>query len=210
MKILLSGFDPFADLAINSSQAIVEEIERRSKHGKAVQLTTEILPTVYGAAEERMRSLIREIRPDVILCLGVADSRSEINLERTALNCDHEATPDNAGEVRLGQQIADGPSSYRSTLPLEEMHSALEKGGIPVIFSDTAGTYVCNHVFYSALHEVERLDLDAKCGFIHVPVMDDKQRRGLPLEMMVSAIESCLDVIVSGIIRATPYSSVRG
>jgi pyroglutamyl-peptidase len=197
MKILLSGFDPFADLATNSSQAIVEEIEKRWKHRKPVHLTTEILPTVYGAAEERIRSLIREIRPDVILCLGVAESRSEINLERRALNCDNETAPDNAGDVRLGQQIADGPASYMSTLPLEEMRSALERDGIPVVFSESAGTYVCNHVFYAALHEVERLNLVAKCGFVHVPVMDEKHRHGLPLETMVSAIERCLDVIVT-------------
>jgi pyroglutamyl-peptidase len=197
MKILLSGFDPFADMAINSSQAIVQQLEKHWKHGKQVQLTTEILPTVYDAAEERIRSLIREIRPDIILCLGVAEDRSEINLEHRALNCDNETAPDNAGDVRLGQQIADGPSSYMSTLPLEEMRNALERDGIPVALSDSAGTYVCNHVFYTALHEVERLNLVAKCGFVHVPVMDERHRHGLPLEMMVSAIERCLDVIVT-------------
>jgi pyroglutamyl-peptidase len=202
MKILLSGFNPFAELPANPSQAIVQEIEKRWKPTEAVQLTTEILPTEYRAAEDRIRNLIRVIRPDVVVCLGVAEMRGAINLERVALNWDDETAPDNAGQIRLGQRIVDGPAAYWSTLPLEAMQNALRRHGIPVTFSNHAGTYVCNHVFYSALHEVELLNLGAKCGFIHVPSVKQKRRRtipeeGLPLETMVSAIESCLEVIIN-------------
>jgi len=198
----LSGFNPFADLVVNASQAIVQEIEKRWAPGEAVELTTEILPTAYRAAENRIRSLIREIRPDWILCLGVAQGRDAISLERVALNLDDEVSPDNAGDVRLAQQIADGPPAYWSTLPLEQMRAVLEKRGIPVSFSNHAGTYVCNHVFYSVLHEVQLLRLDAKCGFIHVPAILqkrgwDRRESGLPLQTMVAGIESCLDAIVS-------------
>ncbi len=203
MKILLSGFNPFANLSVNSSQVIVQEIEKRWRPVAPIHLTTEILPTEYCAAESRIRNLIREIKPDAVLCLGVADTRSAINLERVAVNWDDGgACPDNAGDIRAGQKIVDGPEAYSSTLPLEEIQRTLKKHGIPVSFSNDAGTYVCNHVFYSALHEVQQLSLNTMCGFIHVPSIDEKrswfrQSSGLPLEMMVSAIESCLEVIVS-------------
>src|SRR5690349_12478850 len=202
LKILLCGFNPFANLTVNSSEAIVREIEKRWKPHSAAILITDILPTEYQAAEDRIRDLIRQLKPDVVLCLGVAESRSEISLERIALNWDDENAPDNAGDVRLAQQITEGPPAYWSTLPLKEIQSALQKHGVPVSFSNHAGTYACNQLLYSATDEVQRRQLDARCGLIHVPAIANQKgwtRRGagLPLEMMVAAIESCLRVIVN-------------
>jgi pyroglutamyl-peptidase len=199
MKILLSGFNPFGGLAVNSSEVVVEAISNRWVDQPEVQLTTEILPTEYKGAEERIRSLIREFRPDRILCLGVAESESEIRLEQVAVNIDDQIQPDNAGEVRRKQRISEGPRSYASTLPLRKIRRALVDLGVPVRFSVSAGTYVCNHVFYSTLHEVKRLGLDAKCGFIHLPSIRTRDSSdtgpGLPAETLISAVAACLDVI---------------
>ena len=199
MKILLSGFNPFGDLSVNSSEVVVAEIRNRwPSHGE-VDLTAEILRTEYRDAEDRIRTLIRELRPDGILCLGVAGRDGTIRLERLAVNLDDESTPDNAGEVRRERQIADGPHYYRSTLPLRDMRKALVKLGVPVRFSTSAGNYVCNHVFYSALHEVDRLGLDAKCGFVHLPPIQTRDSSDvtpdLPAEVLISAVTTCLDVI---------------
>jgi pyroglutamyl-peptidase len=199
MKILLSGFNPFGDLSVNSSEVVVAEIRNRWPGNGEVDLTAEILRTEYRDAEDRIRTLIRELRPDGILCLGVADRDGTIRLERLAVNLDDESMPDNAGEVRREQQIADGPHSYRSTLPLRDMRKALVKLGVPVRFSTSAGNYVCNHVFYSALHEVDRLGLDAKCGFVHLPSIQTRDSSDvmpdLPAGVLNSAVTTCLDVI---------------
>lgn len=203
MRMLLTGFDPFGELETNPSQAIVQAIEARWKLRPGIDLTTEILRTEYAAGEDRIRSLVREIRPHAILCLGVSQNLNAISLERIAVNLDDECAADNAGEVRRGERIVpDGVPAYRSTLPLELMRDALERRGVPVAFSNDAGSYVCNHVFYAALHEIKVLDFEAECGLIHVPLTAEQAKRskrigiGLPLEVMVTAIEGCMEAIL--------------
>ncbi|HEX8196698.1 MAG TPA: hypothetical protein VF571_10965 [Pyrinomonadaceae bacterium] len=209
MKILLTGFNPFGELKINPSQLIVQEIKNRSKSGDYVVIPS-VLKTEYDAAENKIRKLLREIRPDACVCLGLAMGGSSIQLERIALNLDDTDSPDNAGELRCDRPIiADGPDIYRSTLPLNLIHEALRNCGIPTHYSNHAGTYICNHVFYTAIHEIQRLGINAKCGFIHVPfISKDTQEpirfsAGLPLEMMIEAIECCLDIISKDIAAST-------
>ena len=126
---------------------------------------------------------------------------AEIHLERVAVNFDDADIPDNAGVSRTGQRIVpDGPPSYQSTLPLVRMREALIQRGIPAIISDDAGSYVCNHVFYLARHELERLGIGSLCGFVHVPQMSENTRvgarpmHGLTLDVMIEAVECCLKV----------------
>jgi len=146
--------------------------------------------------------LIRDLKPEAIVCLGVSERLSEISLERLAGNVDDFTAGDNAGESRHGERIVpNGPPAYWSTLPLGRMLAALQVNRIPVGFSNHAGTYVCNHVFYAALHEVEQLEIQAKCGFIHVLLMveqlanPEKTNLGLPLGLMIDGIECCLNVL---------------
>ena len=116
-----------------------------------------------------------------------------------ALNLDDGGMPDNAGVSRTGQRIVpDGPLEYQSTLPLVQMREALRQRGIPAVISNHAGTYVCNHVFYLARHEVERLGIGSLCGFIHIPQMSENRGAlpmfGLALDVMMEAVECCLKV----------------
>ena len=201
MKVLLTGFNPFGGLEVNPSQEIVEAIGRRGHSQIGIELATEVLPTEFNAAEKRVRKLIRDLKPEAIVCLGVSESLGAISLERIAVNID-DSPEDNAGESRRGEEIVpNGPPAFWSTLPLAQILTALQNNNIPAGFSNHAGTYVCNHVFYSALHEVQQLDLRAKCGLIHVPLMVDQLEnpestdRGLPLETMILAIECCLEVL---------------
>lgn len=197
MKTLLTGFTTFGDVTVNPSQLIVEAVTARSH---VSDLVTAILPVEYAAAESCIARLIREHQPDAVVCLGVAQSRKVVCLERVALNLDDAAIPDNAGDLACGCLIEPaGPPAYWSTLPLNAMLAALQARGIPAAISNHAGAYVCNHVFYTARRELDRLASTAPCGFIHVPMLCEAEADpdGLPLAIMVEAVECCLGVLKS-------------
>ena len=200
MKILLTGFEPFGPVRVNPSEQIVQRIAAQARARGDDGLVTEVLPTEFAAAVRRIRQLIRKLRPDAVLCLGVAPQRDKISLERVALNLDDDSLPDNAGRRRAGRRIVPrGPTAYWSTLPLDRFRKQLERRKIPVSYSNHAGAYLCNHVFYVARHEIERLGNHAPCGFVHVPPArkrsNQSKPRGIPLNTMVEAVECCLAVL---------------
>jgi pyroglutamyl-peptidase len=202
MKILVTGFNPFGELERNPSQVVIAELTHHPGAPRPEDLVTEVLRTEYTAAGDRIRSLIHQHNPNAILMLGVSARLSEINLERVALNLDDASLADNTGMIREGQMILpEAPKAYFSTLPLEEMRAALQARSIPATISNHAGTYLCNHVFFVARHEVQTASQKIPCGFIHIPLISDdgeptgETQKGLPLEVIVAGIESCLDVI---------------
>ena len=194
-RILLTGFEPFGDLEINPSRLIVEHVRDQQRP----DLIALVLPTEYQGAGSGIAAAIRDYQPDAILSLGVAQSRKTISLERVAINVDDAALADNAGVIASGERIAlEGPAAYWSTLPLDAMKWALVAHDIPVSISNHAGTYVCNHTFYSARHTLECLGLSIPCGFIHVPDLERRSGEkvtGLPIETMIQAVELCLEVV---------------
>lgn len=200
MKILLTGFEPFGPHDSNPSERIVQKLREEAHSRPSIHLFPAVLPTQYAAAGTQIRRWIRRLRPAAVVCLGLAASRDTISLERAALNLDDDLLPDTAGEVRRGRRILpNGPAAYWSTLPLERMRQALERLGIPSSLSNHAGTYVCNHVFYVARHEIEKIGSPARCGLIHVPGLRRRgnagARRGMSLRRMVEAVECCLEVL---------------
>ncbi|MGE3913220.1 MAG: hypothetical protein AB7K36_27930 [Chloroflexota bacterium] len=202
MTILVTGFEPFGGVATNPSQRIVEALTGNGAARHGVALVTEILPTEYEAAGRRIVGLIREIQPTAVLSLGLAASAAAVRLERVALNLNDAVRPDNAGDLATGRPIQpDGPIGYWSTLPLDRMLAALRERDIPAIISNHAGAYVCNHVFYTARHEVERLGNGMAAGFVHVPLLAEQPDAPgpggakLPLAQLVEGVECCLDVL---------------
>jgi len=201
MSILLTGFNGFGSVAVNPSQVIVEAMEEKDRLRTDPGLVTKILPTEFDTAENMIAELILQHKPKAVLALGVAGYSPYINLERVALNLDDTDTPDNKGELRSGIPIvSDGPVAYLSTLPLNEMRESWKKSDSPADISNHAGTYVCNHVFYVARHEIEKKGMDTKCGFIHVPMIYNKETpahpiRGLPLDVMIKGVELCLSIL---------------
>ena len=136
----------------------------------------------------------------LVLCLGVAAAREQICLERFALNLDDELSPDNAKQVRNGRRIVRGaPLAYETTLPIMRMLAALKKRGIPARISNHAGTYVCNHVFFAARHEIEKTHKKIPCGLIHMPLpgvaRNAPMKREMPLNEMVEATQCCVQVL---------------
>ncbi|MBI2815408.1 MAG: hypothetical protein HYX72_00565 [Acidobacteria bacterium] len=198
MRILLTGFEPFGAAKTNPSELIVRRIASESAR-RGYDLVAEVLPTEFRTAGKKIRNLIRLVKPDAVICLGVAATRDAICLERFALNVDDEASPDNAGHVRAGSAIVrDGPLAYQSTLPLKPLMKALQAEGVKAKISNHAGTYVCNHVFYVARHETERLGIP--CGFIHVPAArgrTDGKGSKMTVHEMVAAVGCCLEVIAT-------------
>ena len=202
MVILVTGFEPFDGRDINPSQAIVDALGRRPACERRTKIVTEVLPCEFRAAGDRIATLIRALRPDAVLSVGLAASASAIRLERHALNLNDSARPDNGGDLATGRPIdARGPIGYWSTLPIEAMLRALKGRDIPAIISNHAGAYVCNHVFYTARREIERLGSGVPGGFVHVPLMAEQAESlppgaaTLPLATMVEAVECCLDVL---------------
>lgn len=195
MRILLTGFEPFGKVDINPSQRIIEHFAAQERD----DLIALVLPTEYAASARRLEAAIRQCNPDAVICLGVAQSRQTISLERVAINVDDASIADNAGVLASGDLIAiDGPAAYWSTLPLDALRAALAERGIPVNISNHAGAYVCNHAFYSARHIVETLDRPIPCGFIHVPGLlktEGETSTGLALDVMLEAIDVCLRVV---------------
>lgn len=191
-KILVTGFEPFATSSLNPSGEIVKALI-------GDDLVTAILPVVFGQASAQLRELIDLHKPTAVLCLGQAEGRSEMTPERIAINVDNARIADNAGNQPLEQRvIADGPDGHFSTLPIEKMVASMKAAGIPASISLSAGTFVCNHIFYVLQDYLK--DSSIKSGFMHVPLMDEQRREyptlpTMPIRQMVAGVEIALNVL---------------
>jgi pyroglutamyl-peptidase len=187
--LLLTGFDPFDGAKSNPSWDAASRLDGRSIGGH--RIVARRLPTEFGASLRALRTAIRETDPTLVVCLGLAGGRKAISLERVAINIDDARIPDNAGAQPVDAKIAThGPAAYFSTLPIKAMLAALDKRGIPAHVSQTAGTYVCNHVFYGLMHALRRRP-GARGGFIHVPKAG---RGGMPPDEIVEGLRIALRV----------------
>ena len=191
-KILVTGFEPFATSSLNPSGEIVKALN-------APDLVTAILPVVFGQASAQLRELIDLHEPTAVLCLGQAEGRSVMTPERIAINLNDARIADNAGNQPLEQRIiADGPDGYFSTLPIEKMVTSMKAAGIPASISLSAGTFVCNHIFYVLQDYLK--DSSIKSGFMHVPLMDEQRREfptlpTMPIRQMVTGVQISLDAL---------------
>lgn len=211
--ILITGFEPFGANPVNPSAAIAQALDGRCLAGHRV--VGVVLPCVFGRAQRELARWRRRYRPVVTICLGLAEGRQEITPERVAINLDDARIPDNAG-AQPGERpvVRGGPAAYWSTLPVAAMVAALRAQGVPAAPSTTAGTFVCNHVFYGLMHALARPRLRRRRrgeraprgsaprgGFIHVPPAREETKRGrkqkgagLPLGVMIAAIETAARV----------------
>jgi pyroglutamyl-peptidase len=191
-KILVTGFEPFATSTMNPSGEIVKGL-------KGDDLVTAILPVVFGQASAQLRELIDLHKPTAVLCLGQAEGRSVMTPERIAINLDDARIADNAGNQPLGQRIInDGPDGYFSTLPIEQMAASMKAAGIPASISLSAGTFVCNHIFYVMQDYLK--DSSITSGFMHVPLMDEQRREyptlpTMPIRQMIAGVQISLDLL---------------
>ena len=188
--ILVTGFEAFDKSALNPSGEIVKAL-------KGDDLVTAILPVVFGQSSSQLLELIDLHKPSAVLCLGLAVGRSEITPERIAINVDDARIADNVGNQPLEQRIiADGPDGHFSTLPIEKMVTAMKAAGIPASISLSAGTFVCNHIFYVLQDYLKESNIPS--GFMHVPLMDEQHKEypnlpTMPMRQMIAGVEIALD-----------------
>lgn len=165
--VLLTGFAPFGGETSNPSWDAVAAL-----HGKRVgghRVVARQLPVEFGASLRLLQTAVRETRPTLVLCVGQAGGRAQLSIERIAINIDDARIPDNADACPIDAPIvADGPAAYFATLPIKAILVALREAGIPAEVSQSAGTYVCNHVFYGLMHAL-RGKPRVRAGFVHIP-----------------------------------------
>ncbi|OFI38229.1 pyroglutamyl-peptidase I [Arthrobacter sp. SW1] len=167
--ILLTGFEPFDGDAANPSWAAVQAARDILRaEGLAVEAIE--LPCVFGESARVLRQEVVRLEPSLVICAGLAAGRDRLSLERVAINCDDARIPDNAGNRPVDEEVVAGaPAAYFSTLPVKAALRALQIAGIRAEVSQTAGTYVCNHVFYALMHQLATEAPGSRGGFIHVP-----------------------------------------
>lgn len=197
--ILLTGFEPFGGALRNPSAEVA-----RAWHGREVggaSVVGAVLPCVFGGARRELELLLRRHRPAVVLCLGVATGRDAITPERVAINVDDARIPDNAGRQPVDRPIVrGGPAAYWSTLPIKATVADLRAHGFPAAVSQTAGTFLCNHVFYGLMHAVRRRR-GVRAGFVHVPAMSESAAPGEP-SLPLAAITGAIGVIMGTVSRS--------
>ena len=195
-KVLITGFEPFGGERLNPSWEVVKQLNDMELVG--TRIVARQLPCVFGAALEALNAAIDEVQPLMVLAVGQAGGRTDITIERVAINVDDARIPDNQGQQPVDEPIvAGGPAAYFSTLPIKAMVSSMREAGIPASVSQTAGTYVCNHVMYGLLHRLSG-QREAKGGFIHIPYLPEQAAAhpGAP-SMAASTVLFALELAVS-------------
>ncbi len=196
--LLVAGFEPFGGESINASWQVALALHGRQIAGAPVVAV--LLPCAFGAALEVLRGALNERRPQLVLALGQAVGRCALSLERVAINVDDARIADNAGRQPIDEPVVRGAvAAYFSTLPIKAMVAALREAGVPAEVSSTAGTYVCNHVFFGLQHALAGSAV--RSGFMHLPLLPEQAARStgqpsLPLKTMVDGVALALAVAV--------------
>jgi pyroglutamyl-peptidase len=183
-RALVTGFEPFGENAANPSAELALSLDGETAGG--LHIAGRVLPVEYGTSGDLLLGWIRDLRPERVICCGLASASRAIRVESIAFNLDDSPFPDNAGVVRENARIcATAPDSLPATLPVERVITECSERGIPVDSSIDAGRYVCNHVFFRLMNEVLEARLPIAAGFIHLPP-------DLPLAVMREALHIAL------------------
>lgn len=200
MKILLTAFDPFGGEKINPALEAVKLV-------KAEDLTAELIklevPTVFHKSIKTVQEAMRKHKPDAVLCVGQAGGRFQLTPERVAINLDDARIPDNEGQQPVDEPIfADGADAYFASLPIKAMVESIKAENLPAAVSNTAGTFVCNHLMYGVLYTIAKEFPQCRGGFIHVPfipaqVVDKANTPCLSLNDIARGLTASLQAIIA-------------
>ena len=195
MKVLVTGFEPFGGEKVNPALEAVKVLPDEI-HGAEVRWLE--VPTVFYKSAKILEEEIRIYQPDIVLCIGQAGGRKGLTPERVAINQDDARIQDNEGNQPIDRPIQlDGPPAYFSSLPIKAMVQAIKEEGLPASVSNTAGTFVCNHLMYQVLYLVEKEFPTIKAGFMHIPymmeqVIDKPNTPAMDLVDIVRGIEAAI------------------
>ncbi|KEK22542.1 pyroglutamyl-peptidase I [Bacillus gaemokensis] len=195
-KILLTGFEPFGGEKMNPAWEVVKQLNE--KEFGEYKIVSKQIPTVFHKSLEVLQSYIEDIDPELVICIGQAGGRADITVERVAINVDDARIPDNEGNQPVDSSvIEEGPVAYWSTLPMKAIVKKLREEGIPASVSQTAGTFVCNHLFYGLMHVLEKNENRIRGGFVHIPFCPEQASHylGQP-SMSLSTITTGIELLV--------------
>jgi len=198
MKLLLTAFSPFGGEKINPSLEAVKLVKDKILETDIIKLE---VPTVFGKSIKIVADAIEKEKPDYVLCIGQAGGRYGITPERVAINIDDARIPDNEGNQPIDRPIfADGEPAYFSNLPVKSMVEEIRKEGLPASLSNSAGTYVCNHLMYGVLYTLSKKYKGVKGGFIHVPFIPEQtvykpDKPSMSLTDIVRGLEAAIRAI---------------
>ena len=201
MRILITGFEPFDNEPINPS---FEAVKLLPDNVNGCEIVKFELPCVFHESINKLESAIYTHKPNVVLCIGQAGGHFTITPERVAINIDDARIPDNAGNQLVDTPIfTNGKNAYFATIPIKAMVEAMRNAGIPASVSNSAGTYVCNHVMYGLLYKLATVSEfhGIRGGFIHVPfateqVVSKPDKPGLSTEQIAKGLLACISVCI--------------
>ena len=201
MRILLTGFEPFGGQSLNPSWEVARALHGQTLEG--AQLMAVQLPCVFAQALPVLQQALQKHQPDIALALGQAEGRCDFSVERVAINVMDARIPDNARAQPVDEPVvAGGPAAYWSTLPIKAMVAGLRAAGFPASVSQTAGTFVCNQVFYALQHTLAGLGVHS--GFVHLPLLPEQAAHwpgpsmpSWPLPLQVAATRQALTVLLA-------------
>ena len=194
MKIIVTGFDPFGGEKINPSIECVKALTEI----EGVELIRLELPTVFKESAKRLNEVINDVKPDAVLSVGQAGGRAGITMERIAINVDDARIPDNISQQPIDETIqTEGEAAYFTTLPIKRIVKAIREAGISAEVSNSAGTFVCNHIMYQSLFAATKADKPFKAGFMHIPFIPEQttDKPSLPLEESTRALQIAIETI---------------
>jgi len=202
VNVLLTGFEPFDNEPINPSWEAVRALD--GWRCGAARVHARRISCVFGVALSELDAAIDELQPTLVLCIGQAGGRAEFTPERVAINVDDGRICDNAGCQPIDEPVVAGaPAAYFSTLPIKAMVRDLREAGIEASVSNTAGTFVCNHLFFGLMHRIAtRPVAGMRGGFIHIPYLPEQAARfpGAPsmaLDTVVAALRVAVETALS-------------
>ncbi|ETK38986.1 MAG: pyroglutamyl-peptidase I [Pseudomonadales bacterium RIFCSPLOWO2_12_60_38] len=203
-NVLLTGFEPFDKAAVNPSWEAVRQLDGVPL-SEGVKIVARCLPCAFATAAETLLQLINELQPAMVIATGLGPGRSDISIERVAINVNDARIPDNLGVQPIDTSVVEGgPAAYFSTLPIKGMVKAVREAGIAASVSQTAGTFVCNQVFYRLQHAL--VGTGVRSGFIHVPGLPGSSEPSMVLSTTVEGLrvaalaawQTQADVVLAG------------
>lgn len=210
LRVLLTGFEPFEGASLNPSWEAARALDGWCFDAAGpsvpaavrVQVHARRMPCVFGAALAALDAALAELQPQLVIAVGQAGGRAAFTPERVAINVDDGRIGDNAGRQPIDQPVVPGaPAAYFATLPVKAIVQAVRGAGLPAELSNTAGTFVCNHLFYGLMHRLAQADARARGlrgGFIHIPYLPEQAARlpGPPPAMALADAVAALRIAV--------------
>ena len=211
--ILLTGFEPFGGESVNPSWEIARALDGWTCEGRTVRAVR--LPCAFGDALRTLDEALDAHRPELVMCLGQAGGRAEISIERAALNVDDARIPDNLGRQPIDAAVvAGGPAAYFSTLPIKALAHDMRGAGVAAAVSNSAGTFVCNHVFYALMHRLATTPAlaGARGGFVHVPYTPEQvaTKPGTPSMPLATQVDGIRQALRSAVLTREDVRETAG